>query len=278
MPKRSPQELLELVRRKAEAIQRRRAWAGAGTVVAVLVALPLLATTLRDAPETSLSAVGPPTTTTFAEESTTTSSGSATRPPGADATTTTTSQTRSSSTTSSGLGEDTNSGPVPTTGIDPAPSTTPGLPPTTAAATPCRNSSEPACGPFYWEPPPEPNLPLTVQVTSSPAEPRAGETVTFHVVAEDPDATIDKEHNQQREWGDGTSDPSSSTHGDCAPLHGPWTPPTRTRSRHEATFEHVYSEPGTYTARFSFQSSSFCVGVDPYGSEGEGTVIVMVRS
>jgi hypothetical protein len=64
-PERSPQELLELVRSKADAMRRRRRSVGAGAAaMLMLFALPLLSTVGREAPETSLSAVGPPTTST----------------------------------------------------------------------------------------------------------------------------------------------------------------------------------------------------------------------
>ncbi len=208
----------------------------------------------------------------------TTIEGAAATPPGGDeaTTTTTTEGSSSSQTTSSTLAKDGKRRPRPATAD--ATTTTFGQQATsTSTTTTCRNSTDPACGPVYWDPPPEPNQPLTVQVTSSPAEPRAGEIVTFHVVVEDPDAEVYKEHNQERDWGDGTSDVSSSIHGDSILMYGPWTPPSRNGSRHEASFEHVYSEPGTYTARFSFASFSGCAGRDPYGSQGQATVTVTVR-
>src|SRR5579872_131983 len=60
-----------------------------------------------------------------------------------------------------------------------APVTTVVVPPTVAAppavtttSLVCRDSLDPACGPFRWDPQPLANEPLTVQVTFSPAQPR----------------------------------------------------------------------------------------------------------
>ncbi len=288
-PQRSAQELLELVRSKSEAMRRRRAWSGATAAVALLLALPVLATMARNAPETSVSVLGPATTSTTDVPTTTTDDGPATTWSGADALTTTTSEDPSLPTTSSSLAARTDARPRPSTAGNPAPKTATGealrsgpsggeaLAPTSTSTTMvCRNSRDPACGQFYWDPLPEPDQALTVQVTFSPAAPRAGQTVIFHVVAEDPDAAVLEKFGQARDWGDGTGDVTPSTHGDCFALYGPWTPPPRNGSRHEATFEHVYDKPGTYTAVFSFESQSFCAGYDPYGSRGQAAVTLTV--
>ncbi len=157
-PERSPQELLELVRSKADAMRRRRRSVGAGAAaMLMLFALPLLSTVGREAPETSLSAVGPPTTSTVGGATVTTIEGAAATPPGGDepTTTTTTEGSSSSQTRSSTLAKDGKRRPRPAT--TDATTTTFGQQATsTSTTTTCRNSTDPACGPVYWDPPPEP--------------------------------------------------------------------------------------------------------------------------
>src|SRR2546421_3551967 len=64
--------------------------------------------------------------------------------------------------------------------------------PAPAPAPACRNSYDAACGPFRWDPEPGPNAPLTVAVTPPSQQVIAGKEVNFHVVADDPDAKIDR--------------------------------------------------------------------------------------
>ena len=58
-----------------------------------------------------------------------------------------------------------------------------GSPPTST----CRNSSDPACGPFSWDPPPAPNQPRQVNLSVSTASPRVGQAVTVHADVHDPE-------------------------------------------------------------------------------------------
>ena len=142
--------------------------------------------------------------------------------------------------------------------------------------TPCRNSFRPECGPFFWDPPPESDQPLTVKVTYEPDDPRPGEPVRFTVVVADPDARVIRDYDNRRNYGDGVIDEAPSSPVSCAEAFGRWTPPVKVSDRFEATFEHVYSRAGTYTASFSFGSTSGCTGADPYGSRGTGSVTLNV--
>ena len=164
--------------------------------------------------------------------------------------------------------------PVTTTTVAPAPTTAPHGTTTTLV---CRNSTNPACGPFRWDPPPGPNSPLTVQVTYSPSSPKAGETVTFHVVVDDPDAKINRVCNYNAVYGDGSVQPGCGSSALCAAVYGPWTPPARVADHYGTDFQHTYATAGTYTASFSFQSTSFCYP-DPYGSQGSGSATVTVQA
>ena len=183
--------------------------------------------------------------------------------------------------------------------------------PTTSTVLVCRNSTNPACGPFRWDPPPPANQPITGHVTLSPANPRPGETVTFHLVADDPDAGY-LPGSCPIDFGDGTTipcvipggrgptPPGSSSPPPPKPT-GPWTPPSpRPGHLDICCVQHTYGAAGTYTATFRVQSYtspmgpppeqwqvpgypttpfdfSFLVAHDPYASDATITVTVTVR-
>ena len=70
----------------------------------------------------------------------------------------------------------------------PPPTTTAPPAPTTTTTTPCRNSTDPACGPFSWDPAPGP-YEVEVYAVSTPVAARVGEPVTFAVEYVDPAGT-----------------------------------------------------------------------------------------
>ena len=268
VPNRTEEELLALVRQKADAVstQRRRQL---GLATGVLLVLGLTATVVTRGgagPETQLETVaGDPTSSTFASPSTTTAT-SILIPPAPSSTTTT--EVRSTSTTGRPRAT------TPTTARAAAPATT--VPATTTSLA-CRNSWDPACGPLRWDPNPGPNKPLTVAVTVSPPSPKAGDTVTFRVTVDDPDGdqllsrdlgTVD--------YGDGTPVTGVSGHRDCLQLYGPHTPPDPVLVHEEITFQHVYATPGTYTATFTYRSLGDCAR-GPSEGIGSATVTVTPR-
>ena len=100
--------------------------------------------------------------------------------------------------------------------------TAPGAPSTTL---PCRNSTDPACGPFRWDPPPGPNQPVAIEITHSPSAPQVGEQVTVTVHVAEADSQID---GVTVSFGDEevlTLPPASVVACDGAAPAGPWTPP-----------------------------------------------------
>lgn len=146
---------------------------------------------------------------------------------------------------------------VPTTAsVPPTADTTPA---TTAPTVTCRNSTDPACGPFQYDPAVT-NEPATLAVVSvEPATPTRGEKVTFTLHAGDPDTFIPTEEScggrrapdGSFAFGDGAVDGCVA---DCAapgPRYGPWTPPPPTPGDATFTLEHTYPNAGTFTADFS---------------------------
>ena len=171
---------------------------------------------------------------------------------------------------------------APTTVARPVTTTTPltattAAPPTTVAGPICLNSTDEACGPFRWEPEPEPNQPLTIDVTATP-RPDDPRTFDFAVVYTDPDAPVD-DGCRGVSFGDGNTTYTGSSPGCvvavCLAAYGPWTPPVPEPDRVEAAVSHTYAEPGTYTVSFSARSlHSLCH--DPYGSYGDRKITVVV--
>lgn len=125
---------------------------------------------------------------------------------------------------------------------EPTPTTIPPetVPPTTPPLV-CRNSVDPACGPFYydWQ---VPNRPLIITITPSNPTPRVGEVVSFTILREDEDGSpisgmdtytfdadaLDPVTQEDLDTGDFGG---VAIHGDgIPPGYGPWDPPPPLRS------------------------------------------------
>jgi hypothetical protein len=162
---------------------------------------------------------------------------------------------------------------------------------TTTTSLVCRNSTDPRCGPFRWDPDPGPNQPMTVSVRFTPSHPHVGEPVTFFVTADDPDGGW--YWGVSQDFGDpkgavaidGSSfDPENQPNYCADAKYGPWTPPPKQRQTStlgnppERGVSHTYAAPGTYTVRFAFRTDSTACGLhEPYGSFGEESLQVVVQ-
>jgi hypothetical protein len=148
--------------------------------------------------------------------------------------------------------------------------------PAPAPAKACRNSYDAACGPFRWDPDPGPNAPLTVTATPHPEQVNAGQEVNFHIVADDPDAKIDRCYTV--DFGDGQKGNTCPPPGACPTPFGPWTPPAKVHDHYELDVKHTYTtaRPDPYVASFQLQSHSFC-NPDPYGGSGQAPATVKVK-
>jgi hypothetical protein len=142
----------------------------------------------------------------------------------------------------------------------------------TTSTTVCRNSTNPACGPFRWDPPPEPDQPIVVTVATSAEQAVAGQPFTFTVKATDLDAQ--PVFCEVYDLGDGTKKgaigtPCEAGGPEVEPCQtnrfGPWTPPTRKGGVFEYTLTHTYTTAGTYTVKF-FSYSEDGGTCHPYGS------------
>jgi hypothetical protein len=166
--------------------------------------------------------------------------------------------------------------PKPSTPASTAPPK--GSPPTSV----CRNSYDPACGPFSWDPAPAADQPEQVTLTPSKATVKVGERVDFDVVITDADNRQFVECAFKWDYGDGSQtmtthcDPDPRAPNPCPTRYGPWTPPSPEAGREQFPgIGHSYSTPGTYTVAYTHDSRpNSCY--NPYASAGSQTVMITV--
>jgi hypothetical protein len=140
----------------------------------------------------------------------------------------------------------------------------------------CRNSTDPGCGPFRWDPPPGPNAPVEITITYSPSAPRTGEEVTISVHVHDADALIG---DVAIAFGDeevSTIPPASivSCEGAAA---GPWSLPAATPDDLVNTYHHTYTRAGDFTLTAYAASPDIISGTcppNPYASQGTGSSLI----
>jgi hypothetical protein len=140
-------------------------------------------------------------------------------------------------------------------------------PTTTPLPASCHNSTNPACGRFYWSPSVGSNAPTEIQVSYSPNG-TAGEPVTVTVTLHDGDATPNGLYGS---WGDGTGVPAPT----CKEpqRYGPWTPPAKSGGTRTWTLHHTYSNAGTFTVTL-IGISGTCG--NPYGGRVTTTLTIHI--
>ena len=248
----------EAVSKRAQGIKRHRrtiAGVGAAAAIAVAVMVPAVLAGGSGADRHIRATNGGPSTSSATDETTTTSVGQETTTSVASSTT--------------------------TVKRSPAAAAT-----TTTTALVCRNSTDPRCGPFRWDPAPSPDQPLTGSVTYAPTNPRPGQVVHFYPVADAPDAAFIYTLSCGAEYGDNPNPPPCPVSSSLPRLpnqppppraYGPWTPPLAEHGhcpggnpRNECQFflpnnssrdstgtcsiDHTYSAAGTYTVKLTFKS------------------------
>lgn len=154
-------------------------------------------------------------------------------------------------------------------------------PTTTIAKLVCRNSYNPACGPFRWDPAPGPNEPSTVQITYTPASPRVGDQVTFHVTYTNPDGPAGSDESSIK-FGDGGGQGIAASiyapPGGCKTPYGPWTPPAPKADSVSSDWPtHAYTAAGTYTVTETGSAGvGLCDPQNPYLDEKSGTTTITI--
>ena len=165
--------------------------------------------------------------------------------------------------------------PPPTTaGAVAPPSEQPPAAPTTTA--PCRNSTDPACGPFRWEPTPQ-NEPATLTVTPPDGPIVAGEQVELLLEMSDPDGRVTLGCYTVNLDRPGLATGSCVVEDFvCPERYGAWTPPPPEPDRAEAVTVVEFHETGTYTVDVDVTRADGCDNVDPYRSGARTSITVEV--
>lgn len=132
--------------------------------------------------------------------------------------------------------------------------------PAPAAAPQCRNSEDPVCGPFRWDPTPAPNQALTARFIDPPSTWDGQSNLDVEVEFSDPDSYFI--------WSQSYIDEQPRTR-DCSwvkPRYGPWTPPpVRPTGGTFTAYLHFEAQgPGTHTISLALATGT-CG--DPYASD-----------
>ena len=140
----------------------------------------------------------------------------------------------------------------------------------------CRNSTDPACGPFRWDPPPGPNAPVEISIAFSPSAPRSGDEVTITVHVHDADALIGDVAIAFGDEEASTIPPASivSCEGAAA---GPWSLPAATPDDLVKTYRHTYTRAGDFTVAAYAASPDIISATcppNPYASQGTASGLI----
>ena len=163
--------------------------------------------------------------------------------------------------------------PTETKTAAPAPKPTP-----TTAAPACRNSTDPACGEFRWDPAPR-NQPATLTVTAPDRAIVVDEQVELALDMSDPDGRVTLACYSVSLDRPGLSTGSCAAENhDCPERYGPWSPPAGQPSSAGTTTVVEFHEPGTYTVTVDVAPADGCDNVDPYRSGARTSITVEVQA
>lgn len=181
-----------------------------------------------------------------------------------DSTTTSTDSPQATTTTeTTGTTLGTADGPTPTVTEPPSPS--------------CRNSTDPACGAFHWDPVPV-NRPA-VLTAALPAGPIVvGRSYELTLEMFDPDGPVDLACYSVDADGPALALGSCTveSRSACPDRHGPWTPPPGSRGEARTVTQIEFQRAGTYMVEVIADAAQGCDNVDPYRSAAATRITVEV--
>ena len=162
------------------------------------------------------------------------------------------------------------------------------------ASSICVSSTDPRCGPFYYNPAPPPLQSMAVSASMSPQELAVGQQENFTVEASDSqDDSIDQNYAGYGDMpGQPVTSPAATAPVGLLPVvrirstsptpapQGEWPPPSPLQGTESFTDQHTYATPGTFTVTLEFDASDSAAtaGADPYQNVTTCTFQVTVSS
>ena len=156
----------------------------------------------------------------------------------------------------------------PPAAVNPARTPPPVAATTTTLRLVCRNSDQPSCGQFRWDPAPSPNQPLAASFVQPATRATVGDTVTFAVTWSDADARL----SFDKFTTDGTVLVNSCS---LAPRYGPWTPPAAVGGSGTLRYTHTFTEAKVYEVKLGLGTAN-CAS--PYGNDAVVTTRIEVTA
>jgi hypothetical protein len=148
----------------------------------------------------------------------------------------------------------------------------------------CRNSYDPRCGPFFWDPAPRPPNDLSAEIVGyTPEHPFVGDTIVFMIRLRHPDAgyvAIQSIRFGNRVY----EEPRPKRPCVGGPATGPWTPPSPIGVDRIVRHSFRAYQAGVFDVIFTGRSGSYlptraslsCWPGDPYAREGTSQTIKVV--
>lgn len=125
-----------------------------------------------------------------------------------------------------------------------------------------------------WERRPEPNDPAVLRACIDDISPAVGQTLTVHLVADDPDAVITE---QECGWFVDWEQEGNLCRDYLLGLTEPRPVPAEEPGHVDVRVTHAFTAPGTYPVTVSIASSEYKGYRSPYASDAEVTFTVTVR-
>ena len=128
---------------------------------------------------------------------------------------------------------------------------------TTTGGPGCRNSTDPQCGPFFYDWPVD-NRPAAISIVASPARPAIGEKVTFTVTIDDPDGRpisrcYSFDPDAMHVEPSGQANTTVICADGVAPGYGPWDPPPPWHA--VETYDITYQVAGDHVVRYQTEEA-----------------------
>jgi hypothetical protein len=159
----------------------------------------------------------------------------------------------------------------------PQPGTAPAAPSSPPTTVSCVRSTDPACGPFRWDPAPT-NRPATLTVTLPDGPVRAGTPVSLTIEMSDPDGTVTLDcYTVSLDRPGLSTGTCNAVAFECPDRYGSWPPPEPSPDSATATSEVQFDETGTYTITVDASPADGCDNVDPYRSGARTSLTVEVQ-